>query len=121
MLCDRMKIKRLPGGAIGQKVLIKIAIYIQISTLKYGISSLELVFMKDCVMKQVNCPSWDKLSIRNHSVPPFVIRVLCLNTLYARDYFFNQPNILESTNLKEKTDCFYQPDNLESTNPNPIF
>ena len=95
--------------------------YIQISTLKYGISSLELVFMKDCVMKQVNCPSWDKLSIRNHSVPPFVIRVLCLNTLYAMDYFFNQPNILESTNLKEKTDCFYQPDNLESTNPNPIF
>ena len=102
-------------------MLIKTSKYIQISTLKYGISSLELVFMKDCVMKQVNCPSWDKLSIRNHSVPPFVIRVLCLNTLYARDYFFNQPNILESTNLKEKTDCFYQPDNLESTNHNPIF
>ena len=72
-------------------------------------------------MKQVNCPSWDKLSIRNHSVPPFVIRVLCLNTLYAKGYFFNQPDILESTNLKEKTDCFYQPDNLESTNPTRYF
>ena len=65
--------------------------------------------------------SCDKLSVRNHSVPPFVIRVLCLNTLYARGYFFNQPDILESTNLKEKTGCFYQPDNLESTDPKPIF
>ena len=65
--------------------------------------------------------SCDKLSIRNHSVPPFVIRVLCLNTLYAKGYFFYQPDNLESTNLKEKTGCFYQPDNLESTNPNPII
>ncbi len=65
--------------------------------------------------------SCDKNSIRNHRVPPFVIRVLCLNTLYAKSYFFYQPDILESTNLKEKTGCFYQPDNLESTNPNPIF
>ena len=32
--------------------------------------------------------SCDKLSIRNHSVPPFVIRVLWLNTLYAKGYFF---------------------------------
>ena len=47
--------------------------------------------------------SCDKISIRNHRVPPFVIRVLCLNTLYAKGYFF------------------YQPDILESTNPNPIF
>ena len=42
--------------------------------------------------------SCDKISIRNHRVPPFVIRVLCLNTLYAKGYFFYQPDILESTN-----------------------
>ena len=65
--------------------------------------------------------SCDKLSIRNNIVTPFVIRVLWLNTLYAKGYFFYQPDILESTNLKEKTGCFYQPDNLESTNPNTIF
>lgn len=42
--------------------------------------------------------SCDKLSIRNHIVTPFVIRVLWLNTLYAKGYFFYQPDILESTN-----------------------
>lgn len=30
--------------------------HIQISTSKRCISSLELVFMEECVMKQVNCP-----------------------------------------------------------------
>ena len=37
-------------------MLIKTSKHIQISALKCGISSLELVFMEDCVMKQVNCP-----------------------------------------------------------------
>ena len=41
--------------AIGQKVLMKTSKRTQISTLKRGISSLELVFMEDCVMKQVIC------------------------------------------------------------------
>ena len=31
--------------------------------------------------------SCDKNSIGNHRVPPFVIRVLCLKTLYAKGYF----------------------------------
>ena len=35
--------------------------------------------------------SCDKISIRNHRVPLFVIRVLCLNTLYAKGYFFPNP------------------------------
>ena len=43
----------------------------QISTSKRGISSLELVFMEECVMKQVNCPIcgskcvWDVLYSRS--------------------------------------------------------
>ena len=45
--------------------------------------------------------SCDKNSIRNHRVPPFVIRVLCLNTLYAKGYFFYQPDILECQ-IKER-------------------
>ena len=77
MLCDRMKIKRLPGGAIGQKVLIKIAIYIQISTLKYDISSLELVFMEDCVMKQVNCPICGSKCVRYGKLKSGNQRWLC--------------------------------------------
>ena len=72
-----MKIKRLPGGAIGQKVLIKIAIYIQISTLKYGISSLELVFMEDCVMKQVNCPICGSKCVRYGKLKSGNQRWLC--------------------------------------------
>ena len=32
--------------------------------------------------------SCDKNSIKNHRVSTFVIRVLCLNTLYAKGYFF---------------------------------
>ena len=45
--------------------------------------------------------SCDKLSMRNHIVPSFVIRVLWLNTLYEKGYFL-PPDILESANLKER-------------------
>ena len=58
-------------------MLIKTSKYIQISTLKYGISSLELVFMKDCVMKQVNCPIGGSKCVKNGKLKSGNQRWLC--------------------------------------------
>ena len=58
-------------------MLIKTPKHIQISTLKCGISSLELVFMEDCVMKQVNCPICGSKCVRYGKLKSGNQRWLC--------------------------------------------
>ena len=58
-------------------MLIKTPKSIQISTLKRGISSLELMFLEEYIMKQVNCPICGSKCVKNGKLKSGNQRWLC--------------------------------------------